>query len=371
MSKKVLVFGMTDNPGGMESCVMNYYRNIDLDKVQFDFLCNWEQMVYADEVMKNGSKIYTIPQRSKDYKAYKKAMDSFFEKHAGEYDVFWYNTCTLTNIDYLVYAKRYGIKKRIIHAHNSGNETTLLRGIFHYLNKARIGIYATDFWSCSMAASNYFYSDKIIASKKHHIINNAIQTDQYAYNEEIRDEIRKEYDLDNYYVIGHVGRFQYQKNHEFLIDIFNAYLKLDDQAILMLIGQGEGEENIKKKVSDLGIEENVRFMGVRSDVNQLFQAMDTFVLPSRFEGLPLVLIEAQTAGLKCYASKDVITADSDITGHVEFISLADNAAEWAQKIYESSQVADDRTKWSQLVIDAGFDIHTETDKFIAYLEESL
>lgn len=148
MSKKVLVFGMTDNPGGMESCVMNYYRNIDLDKVQFDFLCNWEQMVYADEVMKNGSKIYTIPQRSKDYKAYKKAMDSFFEKHAGEYDVFWYNTCTLTNIDYLVYAKRYGIKKRIIHAHNSGNETTLLRGIFHYLNKARIGIYATDFWSC-------------------------------------------------------------------------------------------------------------------------------------------------------------------------------------------------------------------------------
>lgn len=89
MSKKVLVFGMTDNPGGMESCVMNYYRNIDLDKVQFDFLCNWEQMVYADEVMKNGSKIYTIPQRSKDYKAYKKAMDSFFEKYAGEYDVFW------------------------------------------------------------------------------------------------------------------------------------------------------------------------------------------------------------------------------------------------------------------------------------------
>ncbi len=177
--------------------------------------------------------------------------------------------------------------------------------------------------------------------------------------------------MDNHYVIGHVGRFQYQKNHEFLIDIFNAYLKLDDQAILMLIGQGEGEENIKKKVSDLGIEENVRFMGVRSDVNQLFQAMDTFVLPSRFEGLPLVLIEAQTAALKRHASKDAITADSDITGHVEFIPLADNAAEWAQKIYESSQVADDRAKWSQLVIDAGFDIHTETDKFIAYLEESL
>ena len=113
MSIKVLVFGMTDNPGGMESCVMNYYRNIDWSDVQFDFLCNWENMVYADEVTAKGSKIYTIPQKSKDYKAYKKALDDFFKAHKGEYDVFWYNTCTLTNIDYLVYAKKYGIKKTV------------------------------------------------------------------------------------------------------------------------------------------------------------------------------------------------------------------------------------------------------------------
>ena len=158
MSIKVLVFGMTDNPGGMESCVMNYYRNIDWSDVQFDFLCNWENMVYADEVTAKGSKIYTIPQKSKDYKAYKKALDDFFKAHKGEYDVFWYNTCTLTNIDYLVYAKKYGIKKRIIHAHNSGNETSKLRGIFHYLNKTRLSQYATDYWSCSMVASEYFYN---------------------------------------------------------------------------------------------------------------------------------------------------------------------------------------------------------------------
>ena len=110
-------------------------------------------------------------------------------------------------------------------------------------------------------------------------------------------------------------------------------------------------------------------MGVRSDANQLFQAMDTFVLPSRFEGLPLVLIEAQTAGLKCYASKDVITADSDITGHIEFIPLANNAEEWARRIYTNSKTVEDRTKWRQMVSDAGFDIHTEADKLIAYLEE--
>lgn len=113
MSIKVLVFGMTDNPGGMESCVMNYYRNIDWSDVQFDFLCNWENMVYADEVTAKGSKIYTIPQKSKDYKAYKKALDDFFKAHKGEYDVFWYNTCTLTNIDYLVYAKNMELRKEL------------------------------------------------------------------------------------------------------------------------------------------------------------------------------------------------------------------------------------------------------------------
>ena len=284
-----------------------------------------------------------------------------------EYDVFWYNTCTLTNIDYLVYAKKYGIKKRIIHAHNSGNETSKLRGIFHYLNKTRLSQYATDYWSCSMAASEYFYNENIINSPKHHIINNAIQTKDYAFNEAVRNEIRKEYKLEDKYVIGHVGRFQYQKNHEFLVDVFNEYLKLDNNVVLMLIGQGEGEEAIRQKVADLGMTENVMFMGVRSDVNKLLQAMDIFVLPSHFEGLPLVLVEAQTAGLPCYASKDVITKESDVTGNIEFISLDDGDKKWAQIIYDNKK-SDDRNKYTQLVIDAGFDINTETNKFINYIK---
>ena len=369
MSKKVLVFGMTDNPGGMESCVMNYYRNIDLDKVQFDFLCNWEQMVYADEVMKNGSKIYTIPQRSKDYKAYKKAMDSFFEKHAGEYDVFWYNTCTLTNIDYLVYAKRYGIKKRIIHAHNSGNETTLLRGIFHYLNKARIGIYATDFWSCSMAASKYFYSDKIIASKKHHIINNAIKAEQYKYDVQTRNEMRKELGLEEKYVIGHIGRFQYQKNHEFLIDIFAAYIRMNDKAHLLLIGQGENQENIRRKVDDLNLQDKVTFTGARLDVDKLVQAMDIFVFPSRFEGLGIVLIEAQAAGLNCITSKEKVPYEVNITGNVEFVELAENPEEWAESIRKIEEEHVERGNCLPLIVKAGYDINTETKKFESYICE--
>ena len=369
MSIRVLVFGMTDNPGGMESCVMNYYRNIDKRDVQFDFLCNWDNMVYADEVKENGSVIYTIPQRSKDYKAYKKAMDDFFENYAGKYDVLWYNTCTLANIDYLIYAKKYGISKRIIHAHNSGNETSKLRGMFHYMNKMRLNRYATDFWSCSMVASKYFFNNKQISSDRHHIINNAIQTEKYAFDEEVRSAIRKEYGLDGKYVIGHVGRFQYQKNHEFLIDIFNEYLKLDPNAILMLIGQGEYEETIRHKVSDLKITDKVLFMGVRSDVNRLLQAMDTFLLPSRFEGLPLVLVEAQASGLPCYASKDVITKESDITGNVRFIGLDFDAKKWADIIYENKCSNVNREKYTQLVKKDGFDINTETNKFISYLRK--
>ena len=369
MGVKVLVFGMTDNPGGMESCVMNYYRNIDRSAVQFDFLCNWDKMVYSDEVKANGSKIYTIPKRSEDYKAYKRQMRDFFEKHAKDYDALWYNTCTLTNIDYLVYAKKYGIKKRIIHAHNSGNETSKLRGMFHYMNKLRLKSYATDFWSCSMAASKYFYNDSIIGADKHHIINNAIRTEDYAYDEKIRNEIRKEYNLDDKYVIGHVGRFQYQKNHEFLVDIFNEYLKLDKNAVLMLIGQGEGENTIRQKVSDLGIKDNVLFMGVRSDVNRILQAMDTFLLPSRFEGLPLVLVEAQASGLPCYASKDVITKESDITGNIKFIGLDKDAKEWADIIYKNKCFNANREEYAKLIKKAGFDINTETNKFISYLRK--
>ena len=263
--------------------------------------------------------------------------------------------------------EKYGIKKRIIHAHNSGNETSKLRGIFHYLNKTRLSQYATDYWSCSMVASEYFYNENIINSPKHHIINNAIQTKDYAFDEAVRNEIRKEYKLEDKYVIGHVGRFQYQKNHEFLVDVFNEYLKLDNKAVLMLVGQGEGEEAIRQKVADLGMTENVMFMGVRSDVNKLLQAMDIFVLPSHFEGLPLVLVEAQSAGLPCYVSKDVITKESDVTGNIEFISLDDGDKKWAQIIYDNKK-SDDRNKYTQLVIDAGFDINTETNKFINYIK---
>ena len=369
MLKKVLVFGMTDNPGGMESCIMNYYRHVDKNKIHFDFLCNWESMVCEKEVKANGSKVYTIPQKSRNYKAYKRAMGTFFSEHADEYDVFWYNTCTLANIDYLIYAKRYGIKKRIIHAHNSGNETSMIRGILHYVNKIRLGRYATDFWSCSMAAAVYFFIKKQIHSQKYRLINNAISTYNYKYDILIRNEVRKNLGLEDKYVIGHVGRFQFQKNHEFLIDIFYEYLKLDSRAVLMLVGQGEEEDAIRQKVINLGIEKSVLFMGVRTDVNRLLQAMDVFLLPSRFEGLPLVLIEAQTSGLRCLTTKNKVPYEVNVTGNVEFEELKENSIEWAHHIECMEKQPYDRKSCLDLITDAGYDILKEAEKMESYMCE--
>ena len=369
MRINVLVFGMTDNPGGMESCVMNYYRNIDNEDVHFDFLCNWENMVYSDEVKKNGSKIYTIPKKSDNYKEYKKALTQFFKEHSKDYDVLWYNTCTLTNIDYLVYAKKYGIKKRIIHAHNAGNETSRLRGLLHYLNKIRLVKYATDFWSCSMAASKYFYTQKTISSPGHHVINNAIPVSEYAYDEKTRNAIRDEYGVKDKCVIGHVGRFQDVKNHDFLIDIFNEYLKINTNVVLMLVGKGEKEEAIRQKAADMGIADKILFMGARSDVNKLLQAMDVFVLPSKSEGLGIVLVEAQAAGLSCVTGKDVVPEVVDVTGNVEFVPLNDNPKEWAEAVYEIGSKTLDRQKYVKMVADNGYDIKKEVGKMVLYLKE--
>ena len=237
----------------------------------------------------------------------------------------------------------------------------------HHYWKNHISRYATDFWACSESAGEFFYKAPILKGKAFKIIHNAIETEKYAYDSVTRKQIRETYNLENRYVIGHVGRFQFQKNHEFLIDIFYEHLKLDSRAVLMLVGQGEEEDAIRQKVINLGIEKSVLFMGVRTDVNRLLQAMDVFLLPSRFEGLPLVLIEAQTAGLKCFASKDVITEAANLTGNVEFISLKEDADIWAGKIYSQSEQFLNRTQYVKLIIEAGYDIRTEADKFKAYL----
>ncbi len=187
-------------------------------------------------------------------------------------------------------------------------------------------------FACSTEAGIYLFGKK----RKFEFIPNAIDLEKFEYNEQTRKEIRKELDLEGKLVIGNVGRFNLQKNHSFLLDIFNEIVKKNKDSILLLIGTGELEENIKQKIKELKLEKRVKLLGVRKDVNKLYQAMDIFLMPSLFEGLPLTGVEAQASKLKCYFA-DTITKEVIISNNVKFLSLKLTPEQWADKIVQDAK----------------------------------
>lgn len=372
--KRILVFGMTKVPGGMESVIMNYYRNVDREKIQFDFLCNEKPISYEKEIEELGGKIYYITARSENGKKYKKELKDFFEMNFKKYYAIWENTCALNNIDYIIYAKKYNIKYRIIHAHNTKimQKTFAKKAIFsilHFLNKLIISKYATDFWACSEEAGKFFYSKKIRRSNKYKIINNAIDTGKFKFNEQIRNEYRKKMHLENKIVIGNVGRLHFQKNQTFLIDVFNEFYMKNKNSELILVGDGEDRNLLEDKVKKLNIKESVKFLGIRDDVSNLLQVMDVFVFPSNFEGLSVTLIEAYASGVKIIASKESINDNNKMFGDIEQISLKENILKWDESILNivNNFNLHDREKESkdniEKIKNIGFDIKQETKIF--------
>lgn len=334
--KRVLVFGMTENPGGIESVIMNYYRNINRNLIQFDFLCNCETIAYEEEIRSLGGKFFSVTPRKKDPLKFRRQMNAFMKNHAKEYNAIWVNVCSLVNIDYLVFAKKYGIPRIIIHCHNSDNDGGRIKKLVHLYNKLRIEKYATDFWSCSDTASPWFFSREIIQSDKYKVIPNAIDVDQYKRNDEIQAEMRKKYQVEDKIVVGHVGRFHFQKNHRFLIDVFEQLAKRNEKYRLILIGQGALENDIKQLVKQKGLEQKVIFCGVQSDTNKFYQMMDCFVLPSLFEGLGIVALEAQACSLPCVLS-DQVPRVVKINDNVRFLSLKADLSEWADAIEDYAE----------------------------------
>lgn len=330
---KILVFGMTENPGGIESVIMNYYRRIDRSRIQFDFLCNTEVVAYESEIKALGGTIYRIPARRDGRKRFCHALDAFMRQNAARYHAIWVNVCSLANIDYLKYARKYGIQKRIIHCHNADNGDSMLRGLLHRMNRLWISSLATDFWSCSDDASHWFYSDRIMRSGKYRMIYNAVDPARFLPDPQIRDEYRRQFGCGDKIVIGHIGRFHFQKNHKFVLQIFSELKKLEESAVLWLVGQGELLEEMKQEAKVLHIEKDVIFLGVRSDIPQLYQAMDAFLFPSVFEGLPVVLLEAQANGLPCLIS-DTIPKEIKVNANFHAKSLNASASDWAQLLLQ-------------------------------------
>lgn len=369
--KKILVYGLTDTRGGVESFLLNYYKNFNINNIQMDFISNTCNTVYREEVKKLGGKIFNVCSKKKNPLKFKKDMENIFKNHSHEYDAVWVNLCSLANIDYLKYAKKYGINRRIVHSHNAANMFGKFKEILHYYNKKKLKKYATDFWACSYSAAKWFYCDDILASKNFRIIKNAIDTEKFSFDKKIRDEYRKKLNIEDKYVLANIGRFHFQKNHDFLIDVFKEVKEKYDNSVLLLIGNGDLEDNIREKVKNFGLEDYVKFLGVRDDISKIMQAIDMFLMPSKFEGLPVAAIEAQSSGVRCILSEN-ITKEIKVTNLVEFLGTESeyDTDLWKNKILEY-KLGYDRKKMNKVMKESGFEIKEAAKKLEEILCENL
>lgn len=317
--------------GGAESRIMDLYRCIDKEKVQFDFMVHTKESGYYDkEIIELGGHIYRVPSfRFYNWFSYREAWKIFLEKHQ-EFQVI-HGHMTSTAIIYLPVAKKAGVPMTIAHGRSAGVD----KGPKGWLTKLmRLTLrYKTDMCvACSKEAGLAVFGKKWMTTNQVKIIPNAIDIQQYDYNPMIREKIRKELHLENNYVLGHVGSFRYAKNHEYLIEIFCEYLKLNQKGKLLLLGEGSLLEGTKALVAKNKIEDHVLFMGNKSDTNSYYQAMDIFIFPSRYEGLPGTVVEAQTTGLTCFIS-NTITEDVMVTDLVKTLDITISPKEWAEVVH--------------------------------------
>ena len=347
--------GGTMDFGGISSYMMNYYRNIDREKLQIDFAVHGKKDRYDDEILSLGGKIYYLPTKKEDFKGWKNALIKIFK--SGEYKIVHAHADTMNGY-ILKLAAQCKIPVRISHSHNTAHLTNnKLKILVHDIIKTQIYKYATHLWACSEAAGKWLYKNRPFD-----VIPNAVNLEKYSFNEELRKEVREELGLKDEFTIGHIGKFEYQKNHEFLTDVFSEVVKLKDDSRLVLVGDGSERENIEKKAEKLGIKDKILFLGKRTDAERLYNAFDVFVMPSRFEGLPVTLVEAQANGLSQILS-DCITKEVDITGVSTFISLNKSPSYWAEKIVSEKRKIP-KKQAEESVINAGYSIKDEADKLL-------
>ena len=315
--------------GGVEAVIMNYYRHINHDKIQFDFICDEDSTnIPYEEIEKMGGKVLLIPPYQ-DVVKYHKELKKVLQD--GNYRVVHSHINTLSVFS-LCAAKSAGVPVRIAHSHSTTNKKEKKKNLMKQVLRPFSKVFATDYMCCSELAGRWLFGDKEYNEENVCLLNNAIDLEKFKYDESLRKKKRKELGIKNStLVIGHIGRFVAQKNHDFLINIFNEIHKQNADSILLLAGQGPLVDNIKNKVKELQLEDNVKFLGQRKDANELYQAFDVFLLPSLYEGLPVVGVEAQAVGLLCYLSDDM-TKETKVLDTTKFMSLNDNANEWASNI---------------------------------------
>ena len=335
------------NRGGLETMIMNYYRNIDREKVQFDFLVHRQNSAaYDNEILSMGGKIYRLPVLNPFGLGYRRELKNFFDNHPEYRIVHVHQDCMSSII--LKEAKKHGVKTRIAHSHTTSQDKNI-RYILKLFYKQFIPKYATELMACSEAAGKWMFGKAYF-----HVINNAIDTKLYMFDKKKQLKLRKSLKIaENEIVIGHVGRFSLPKNHKFLIEVFKE-ISNTVPAKLVLVGGGPLQDNVKNMVDEFGIKEKVLFMGVRSDIPDLLQVMDVFVFPSHYEGLPVTMVEAQAAGWPCVISNKVPNECIITEGLVTIKELSDSARDWATHIIEESKIQKRDTQ--EEIKQHGFDI---------------
>lgn len=358
------VFGAL-NRGGAETMIMNIYGNMDTSQIQFDFIIHTkEKCDFTDEIVKLGGKIYSVPAyRGLNHFAYKKAWKDFFHRHP-EYKIVHGHMRSTASI-YMSIAKKYG-RKTIAHSHSTASRGNRLERLVKNLMQIPIRYIADYLFACSNEAGKWLFGKRSLGKDNYRVIKNAIETEKYVFNEAIRNEIRKKIGVEHKFVVGHVGSFTYPKNHSFLIDVFYQIQIKKKDSVLLLVGDGQLRRDIEIKIERLGIKDKVILTGVVPNVNDYMQAMDFFLFPSLWEGLPVTVIEAQASGLTC-AISDRITQEVNITPFIQTISLDETAEVWADKIILSKE--GHRFKANDIIIKSGFDVRNSMEELTAFYED--
>lgn len=351
--------------GGAETMVMNLYRHIDRNKVQFDFIVSSEEQgSFSDEVRALGGRIYAVPKFGlKNVLRFYKVWHTFFKEHR-EYKIIHGHVRSTAAI-YLTIAKKYGLVT-IAHSHSTSSGkgfSALVKNILQYPIR-----YVADYlFACSDSSGVWLYGKKACQKRNFMVLNNAIDADVFRFYEAKRNTVRNALQLEDRFVVGHTGSFKPVKNHQFLIEVFREIHKKCGKAVLLLVGDGELRPVIEEKVREAGLEDHVIFTGLSADVPGFMQAMDVFLFPSLWEGLPLAVVEAQASGLPCILS-DTVSKEVSVTELTVFLPLEDGAQAWADRVLLYADRSN-RSDMREAIGKAGYDIKESSSRLQGFYQK--
>lgn len=346
MKKRILQIATTTlQYDGLSEVLLDLCDHVDFEKCDIEVVLGKGAIPdFIEKLNVRCIKYYQVPDRELDVFHYLIALKQIIKD--GKYDIVHVHGNSATMALDLAVAKRYGVKERIAHGHNDATSHPFI----HKTLRRILNIVTTDPVACSASAGRFLFGNRKVT-----VIPNCINVEQFRYNETIRKQVRTDLGLSDKYVVGHVGRLRYQKNHEFIIHVFNEFAVKHSEAVLLLVGEGRLLSQLQEQVKQLGIEDKVIFYGTSANVNELLQGMDLFLFPSRFEGFGITVLEAQASGLPCVVS-DVVPGDVKVTDNLEVISLQKSSHEWCDVLERYYEKSIDRCSGATLVKHAGYDI---------------